>query len=261
MVMAAQARGFGVQIGVLRALLVREALGRFGHENLGFFWVILEPLMFALGVTILWTLARMTHGSVSTVTFVLTGYTLLTMFRHITVASIRQLRRNLGVRFHAIVKPLDIVVAQSMLVALGCLAAFYVAYLPLTVLGIMEPMRDPLLAMGAFALCAWFCFGFGLILAALSEMNDVLERVLPVTMYLTLPLTGVFTMQAWLPAKARDILAWSPFVNIMEMLRAGMFSEDVVTMFDVQYVLWFCFAQTVLGFVLFDYVKKRVDMD
>jgi capsular polysaccharide transport system permease protein len=261
MVMAAQARGFGVQLGVLRALLVREALGRFGHENLGFFWVILEPLMFALGVTVIWTIANLTHGSVSTVTFVLTGYTLLTMFRHIVAASIRQLRRNLGVRFHAIVKPLDIIVARSLLEALGCLAAFYVAYLPLTVLGIMEPMRDPLLAMGGFALGAWFCFAFGLVMASLSEMSDVLERVLPVTMYLTLPLTGVFTMQAWLPAKARDILAWSPLVNVVEMFRGGMFSEDVVTIFDVQYVVWFCFALTVVGFVLFDYVRKRVDMD
>ena len=35
------------------------------------------------------------------------------------------------------------VVARSMLEALGCLAAFFVAYLTPTVLGIMEPMRDP----------------------------------------------------------------------------------------------------------------------
>jgi hypothetical protein len=34
-----------------------------------------------------------------------------------------------------------------------------------------------------------------------------------------------------------------------------------VTIFDVQYVVWFCFALTVVGFVLFDYVRKRVDMD
>ena len=40
-----------------------------------------------------------------------------------------------------------------------------------------------------------------------------------------------------------------------------MFSQDVVTVFDAQYVFWFCFAQTVVGFVLFDYVKQRVDMD
>jgi capsular polysaccharide transport system permease protein len=98
-------------------------------------------------------------------------------------------------------------------------------------------------------------------MAALSEMSDVLERVLPVTMYLTLPLTGAFTMQAWLPAKARDILAWSPLVNIEEMFRSGMFSEDVVTIFDVQYLFWFCLAMTAVGFVLFDYVQKRVDMD
>ena len=90
-------------------------------------------------------------------------------------------------------------------------------------------------------------FAFGLVMAALSEMSDVLERVLPVTIYLTLPLTGVFTMQGWLTAKARHVLAWSALVNIMEMFRAGMFSQDVVTIFDLQYIVWFCFALTFAG--------------
>ncbi len=256
----AQARGFGVQLGVLRALLVREALMHYGHENIGFFWVILEPLMFTMGVSILWLVSNRTHGSVATVPFILTGYTLLTMFRHIVQRSNGILRQNLGLRFHAVVKPLDIVIARALLEALGCLGAFYVAYLPLTALGLMEPMRDPLLAMGAFGLGFWFCAACSLIMASLSETNEVVDRVLPVTMYLTLPLTGVFTMQSWLPAQARDILAWSPLVNIMEMFRAGMFSPDVVTMWDAWYVFWCCFAMTVVGLVMFDWVEKRVDM-
>jgi capsular polysaccharide transport system permease protein len=233
---------------------------RFGHENLGFFWVILEPLMFAGGVALIWTFIRVTHGQVSTVTFALTGYIMITLFRHVVGASNRILRRNLTLRFHANVKPLDIYTARALLETLGCLAAFYVAYVPLSVFGIIDPMRDPLLAMGAYALQAWFCFGFGLILAAVSEMSEVLERVLPVTMYLTLPLTGAFTMQAWLPPTARKILAWSPMVNTVEMFRSGMFSADVPTEYDVWYVVWWCFAQTAVALVLFDYVRRRVDM-
>ena len=259
--MAGHARGIGAQFSVLRALLVRDAMMRLGHANLGFFWVILEPLMFAMGVTVIWTIANHTHGQVSTITFVLTGYIVLTMFRHIVSSSLRVLRRNLGVRFHASVKPLDIVIARSLLEVLSCLAAFFVAYVPLSVLGVIEPMRDPLLAMGAFGLGAWFCVSFGLIMAALSETNDVIERVLPVTMYLTLPLTGVFTMQSWLPAKAQQVLSWSPLVNIVEMFRSGMFSADIVAIFDIQFVILWCFIQTVVGLILFDWVRRYVEIE
>jgi len=259
--MAGHARGFSVQFGVLRALLVRDALMRFGHENLGFFWVILEPLMFTMGVAAIWTAVNLSHGRVSTVMLALTGYTMLTLFRHIVGASLRIVRRSVGLRFHASIKPLDVYMARTLLESLGCLAAFYVAYVPLALIGMIEPMRDPLLAMGAYGLQVWFCFSFGLVLAGLSELSDVLERVLPVTMYLTLPFTGAFSMQAWLPTQARNFLSWSPMVNTVEMFRAGMFSADVPTFWDPWYIVWWCFAQTVAGLVLFDYVRRRVDMD
>ena len=46
------------QIGVIHALFVRDALARFGHENLGFFWVIVEPLMFTTGIMVLWNIGH-----------------------------------------------------------------------------------------------------------------------------------------------------------------------------------------------------------
>lgn len=145
--------------------------------------------------------------------------------------------------------------------SLACLSAFYVAYVPLAALQLVEPMRDPLLAMGAWGLGTWFCASFGLILAGLSEFGDVLERVLPVSLYLTIPLTGVFTMQSWLPAKAQYVLSWSPFVNVMEMFRGGMFSTDVVVTWDAWYVVWCCFALTVIGLLLFDHSRNRAQME
>lgn len=259
--MATQARGFRLQLSVLRALMVREALMRHGHENIGFFWVILEPLLFASGVAFIWWLSGRVEGhNVNVIAFALTGYISITMWRHINGTVLHLLRRNLGLRYHAVVRPLDIYLGRVLLEVLGCLAAFYVAYVPLAVLGVIDPMRDPLLAMGGFWLLAWFCVAFGLVLAALSELSEVLERVLPAVMYITLPLTGIFTMQAWLPEKARYFLSWSPMVNAVEMLRNGMFSEDVTAYWDAWYLVWCSFGLTVVGLVLFDYVRRRVDM-
>jgi hypothetical protein len=43
-----------VQLRVLRALLMREMQTRFGRENLGFFWLMGEPLFLTCAVMVLW---------------------------------------------------------------------------------------------------------------------------------------------------------------------------------------------------------------
>jgi len=256
----AAATGLRSQISVIHALLVRDALARFGHENLGFFWVIVEPLMFTTGIMVLWNIIRRTQDDLSITAFALTAYTMLTMFRHMSMGFVHILRNNSGVLYHAHVKPLDILIARGLLETIGCLATFFVAYVPLTLLGVIEPMRDPLLLFGGWFLAAWFSFSFGIIVEGLSEMNEVVERLLPPLMYLTLPLTGAFSMQAWFPPKVRDILSYSPLVNAMEMFRCGMFSADIRTYWSLPYVVVWCFAQTVVGLLLIEKARKYIQM-
>ena len=52
---------------------------------------------------------------------------------------------------------------------------------------------------------------------------------MPPLLYITLPFTGVFNMAEWLPQRWREAALWSPLVNNIEMLRAGMFSGDIQT--------------------------------
>jgi hypothetical protein len=46
---------FAIQRRVIGALLMREIITRFGRDNLGVLWLFVEPMMFTLGVTALWT--------------------------------------------------------------------------------------------------------------------------------------------------------------------------------------------------------------
>ena len=56
-------QSLAIQRRVIWALLMREVITRFGRENLGVLWLILEPMMFTLGVATLWSAAGMAHGS------------------------------------------------------------------------------------------------------------------------------------------------------------------------------------------------------
>ena len=48
---------------VLGALLIREVITRYGRHNIGFLWLFVEPMLFTLGVTALWTATKSLHGS------------------------------------------------------------------------------------------------------------------------------------------------------------------------------------------------------
>jgi capsular polysaccharide transport system permease protein len=239
--------------------MMREAIGRYGHRNLGFFWLIGEPLLLTAGVTALWTMTRQTHGTnVDIVPFALSGYAILTLWRQMIARSLRAMHQNAGLLFHSNVKYFDILLARALLDTTGVLAAFFVAYVPLVLFGFIVPMRDPLLLFGAWALTAWLTFGVALILAGMTELSEAAERFVHPMMYIALPITGAFFMVSWLPENLRAIVLWSPLVHASEMFRAGLFPADIPTEFDPVYLLCWCLGLTVVGLHFALYAQRHV---
>ena len=76
-------KGLRVQLKVIQALLIRELVTRFGRENIGFLWIMAEPLLFAGLVGIVWTFLKgpESHG-IGVIAFVISGYIPLTFLRH-----------------------------------------------------------------------------------------------------------------------------------------------------------------------------------
>ena len=70
-------------LSIVRALMLRELITRYGREGLGFLWVIGEPLVFCLGVVLMWNLIRpeYEHG-IRLGPMVMTGYMALLLLRH-----------------------------------------------------------------------------------------------------------------------------------------------------------------------------------
>lgn len=262
---AAPRRGFlaslSINVRVLGALMMREGTMRYGHENLGFFWVMGEPMFLTVGVMGMWTITGMGHGhGMGVVPFALSGYINITLWRHLTGKAVRAIRSNTGLLFHRNVRLFDILFARALLEIVGIFTAFMLAYVPLALLGFVDPLSDPLLLIGGYVLNGWFSMSVGLIIAALSELSEPVEQFVPPILYITLPFTGAFYMAAWLPEGFRAVVLWSPLVNTQEMFRAGMFPEDVVTYFYPTYVVLWCIALTALALPLIHYAQKHVAM-
>jgi capsular polysaccharide transport system permease protein len=252
-------RSLAVNARVIGALLMRDGTMRYGHENLGFFWVIGEPLILTVGVTGMWTISGQTHGhGVGVVPFALSGYTMITLWRHLSGRSLHAIRNHMGLLFHRNITLLDVLLARSLLEGVGILTAFFVAWLPLALLGIVDPMPDPLLFAGGYLLQVWFGAAFGLVVAALSEMYESTEQILPPLLYITLPFTGVFTMAAWLPQSWREVVAWSPLASNVEMMRSGMFNGDMAYYYYPGYVICWCVGMTAVALPLVQRARLSV---
>ena len=252
-------RSLGVNGRVVGALIMREGTMRFGHENLGFFWVIGEPLLLTTGVMGMWTISGQTHGhGVGVVPFALSGYTMITLWRHLSGKMVHSIRNSMGLLFHRNVSLLDALFAKCLLEVIGIMAAFFVAWTPLTVLGVLDPMPDPLLFAEGYLLQAWFGTAFGLCAAALSEMYEATEQILPPILYISLPFTGVFNLAAWLPQQWRAATEWSPLVTNVEMLRAGMLGGDTVYYYFPMYTVYWSLALTAIALPLVQHARRYV---
>ncbi|NQZ48076.1 MAG: ABC transporter permease, partial [Erythrobacter sp.] len=72
-----------VQLRVIDALLRREMLTRYGRHNIGFMWLFAEPMLFTVGVAILWSATKSIHGSDLPIgAFALTGYSSVLLWRN-----------------------------------------------------------------------------------------------------------------------------------------------------------------------------------
>lgn len=104
-----------IQLRVIHALLMREVLTRFGRHNIGFLWMVVEPMMFTLGVTALWLITNHKEGQLSVTAFVLTGYSSVVLWRNCANRCALAITPNLTLLYHRNVKVLDLFIARILL--------------------------------------------------------------------------------------------------------------------------------------------------
>jgi capsular polysaccharide transport system permease protein len=255
--MSELAKGWRIQARVIGALMIRELSTRFGRENIGFLWVMAEPLLFAGLVGIVWTFMKgpEEHG-VSVVAFVATGYIPLTMFRNSVGRVVRIFSVNGSLMYHRQIKVLDFIFVRFLIEMIGALMAFLFIAVILMYFDLFPVPAD----MGYF-LAGWFVYAFFtlslcLVLAPLSEMSDVLEKFMPVTVYIMIPFSGTFNMVSWLTPEAREILLYSPFVSGMELMRYGIFGDRVTPYHNVSFALIASLICTLIGLAMCRRIRR-----
>lgn len=244
---------------VIRALLLREVITRYGRHGLGMLWMMLEPMIFTLGIATLWYFIRDHLASdIPVIAFAITGYSSVLMWRNTANRTAKAIEPNLSLMYHRNVKVFDVFMSRIILEWVGSTASFAVLTILFASMGTMRWPSDLVSVLLGWCLLAWFSMGLAMIVGAVSERSETFERTWHVFTYLMFPLSGAAFMVDWLPAAAQKIILLFPMVHGVELIREGFFGHSVRTYGDVAYFSICNLVLMLIGLALTREAEKRV---
>lgn len=246
--------GFRIQIEVIKALLLREMITLWGRKNIGFLWVLFEPLVIIIVITIVIYIVKSYTGGltfrlfgVDLLAFLVTGYSIATLWRRTPIRMSAALAANRGLLVHRNVKPFDLYMSRYILEIVGVTLSFIVILVGFVSFDLMPAPASYELMVAAWILMLWFTFGLSFVIAPIMSKGTYYNFAwigISIVLYF---LSGSFYMVDWLPAKLQVILLWNPMLSGTEMLRHGYFGDSVKTFEEPFYLIKWNFCLTLLG--------------
>lgn len=250
--------GWAIQRRSILALMKRDLMMRYGRDNIGFVWVILEPMILTCGVMIIWSASGSYRNGITAVEIVLTGYMPLTLWRHLTGPVVNLFHNSWPLLYHRKISLLDLTIARQGLELIATTAALVVVWGVLSISGLIsEVAKWDLFLLGWFMMAA-IGAGFGALIAALTEVTETVERFIQPFQYLNIPISGAFFMVDWLPTWAQRVISYHPLVHCYEVFRAGFFGDALVTHYDLTYFFQCAFGVVFIGIAAVAAVRARV---
>ncbi len=258
---ATMARGASVQANVIGALILRELHTRYGRDNIGYLWVIAEPMLLAGAVALLHSGEHLRYlGGLRPIPFALVGYGIFIMFRSIVSRAETVLEANRPLLYHRQVTLFDMLAARALLEGASTGLALALLIGAAFLLGYSDPPARPLLLLGAISLMLWFSFGLSMVVAAASQRSHAFGRLLHPALYLSMPLSGAFFVLGWLPPDFRAALQWVPLVQIFELARRGMFAAYETPYIDLAYLLAWCLSLMLIGMLALKAIRPEIQL-
>lgn len=247
--------GLRIQYNVIRALILRETIIRWGRKNIGFLWLFAEPLVFVLTMVAVWAgisgegFSR-AHSGLSVIGFTLTGYCLVMVWRNAASKGSDAVSASISLLHHRNVRPIDLYLSRLILEFLGISAAFFGLIVVFALLNMIPWPQDVLSMVIAWLLMMWFALGFGLFFGTLMALSDIFAFVWRGVSLGLFFISGVFFFVAWLPPAVQELVLWVPMVHGTEMLRHGYFGDLVITFENPWYLILWNLVLLLLGLAM-----------
>ncbi|OYW09214.1 MAG: hypothetical protein B7Z53_03360, partial [Rhodospirillales bacterium 12-71-4] len=216
-----------------------------------------EPLMLAVGIGAL-KFFMQPGGPVPPFLYAVVGYAPYFAFRAIINRASAAFQANSSLMYHRQVRLLDILLARNLLEmsAVTCVLVVILAG-ALWVIG-FTPQSVPMVVASMLLMFA-FANGLSLLVAAGCARWEMLERLIHIYTYISLPFSGALFSLHSMPKEFREALLWNPQANLHEMVRDGMFGDLMPTYYDFPYVLAWVLGVNLLGLAAVRAVRSRLE--
>jgi len=249
-----------VQLRVIRALMMRELITRFGRENIGVLWLFVEPMTFTLAVSALWRASGMHERSGMPIeAFAITGYSSVLMWRNTASRCNSALSNNQNLLYHRNVKVMDVFFTRILLEMAGATASFIGLSLLFIGFGQIDPPVDMLKVVAGWLMLAWFGAGLGMSLGTSTAYSELVDRFWHPTSYVLFPLSGATFMVDWLPPKVQEYALLLPMVHGVELIREGYFGNVVKTHHDLAYMAMVNLVLTFFGLAMMRGAARQME--
>lgn len=253
-------QGARIQVRVIGALIIRELQTRFGRENIGFLWMIVEPAMLGIGITVIHYVINVPlPEGLQPIPFYISGYIPFMLFRYTAIRAGNTILSNRVLMYHRQVRPLDLLLAATLLELAASLMVLFILLYGAAWAGFAPLPQRPLLLIAGITMMWWLATATAMIVCALSQFfPGFFERLIPAFLYLSVPFSGMFFRIDWLPQRLREIFIWIPIPQIVDICRLGVWSHLEPNYIRVPYLFAFCGVMTLVGLFALSAIRSRI---
>lgn len=257
--MSSLAAGALTQLRVIHAIALRETRTRFGSNQLGYLWALLEPVLWILTFYGLFRIVgRSAPDGTDIIYFLATGIVPYELVMKTSDRASLSIDANRALLFYPQVHTIDLILARGALE----IATYFTVFVAIVggqaaATGELE-IEDVLQLVFGLGLSGLLGLTLGTVLCALSTLSRFVDRIKGPLFRPLFWVSGLFFTAEALPSRIREILMWNPILHCVEIVRDGFFVSYDSRHASAGYVLAWVIGLSFAGLTLERVVRRHI---
>ncbi len=252
--------GIKVMYAAIRALLLRELQTRFGHYRLGYLWVFLEPLLtIGFKLVVLGSIMQKTLPGISYEIFLVNGILPFFMFRSGLSQALTATQSNKGLLSYRPVKPIDTVLARTLLEFFLKFIAYLFFSLVFLWLGQFISFEAIPQLLACWLLLFVFTVGGSLLFAVIGDFSKEIGKFMSACFVILFFISGVFYSIHIVPPQYLEFFLYNPLVHIFESMRHAVApTYPLVNGITLTYPIMWTIGTLFIGLLVYKSFEERM---
>lgn len=212
--------GIQVMYASIRALFLRELQTRFGHYRIGYVWALIEPALNVIFMLILFgAIVKRTLPGIEYPVFLINGILPFFVFKKAAMQSLSAITSNKGLLSYRSVKPIDTVIARTLLEFILYFVCYILLSSVLIWIGYQISFSHIPELLFLWSILLLISLGFGAIMMVIGSYSPEINKALgPMFLILYFMSGAIFPLHR-VPEQYLGYFLWNPLAHLFELLR------------------------------------------